>query len=698
MDFARLVGGQDAALTRQLAENLLSNTTFRNAAIKAAGNTEDTSTQDNPAQASAEAPSALDSLLDQLTSALTQAPATAAPDAPEQHNGVGIENLLNHPLVQQALSTVPAELALAVKVALGQIPPEMAERAFNLMNSVPAATASKVEAVLKNLSNEDLERGVNFFQALFNHEKMAFTQQSNGDAFLNSQNAQLLSGADLNKFLQTAYYVSVSGYDIGKFLDNSTKVLTKGDYDDFRRFLDVTDMALYKNEDMDKFFDFGNQLLETAPQDYEGNLFQAYTVMAHGGRVADYIDIANNLQVTGAGGRNNIVDLTRITIDFKNAGGYTPALFNMLATEAREGGNVRALMDEYMTDRGMAHSGPDYSRFDRIDRIDGSPMVIKQGEKAALFAQALSSASGLLPESVLAWSSKETGALAQGTSHLDLSTLPPGTYQIAVKIVGYRGTDTALKTVVVEPADGSVIVDGADEPEAPVNTEAQIVIPMSGKVKISVPEQPSGAAAPRELKLRVNNDAEESAGQPTPGMNSGLERMFQQGDKLTFTMKSGEELMAAMVNQLSETSWELTFGEGDQAVTVIVTLEPQQAGTEAPDDDAGPGDVVEGGGGSVPGDTAPVAPPAPPVVPLTRQEAMDLTRSAISSLNAGASASSVVATLNERYYATLDQQIASNQSYAQRVDEVRNDAAALKTLLQQVFRDLRNGSGYNPYV
>ncbi|MBF2054349.1 MAG: hypothetical protein IGS03_12930 [Candidatus Sericytochromatia bacterium] len=695
MDFARLVGGQDAALTRQLAENLLSNTTFRNAAIKAVAQTDESTNQD-AADASAEAPSALDSLLDQLTSALSQPPAADAPDAPDQHNGVGIENLLNHPLVQQALTNVPAEQALAVKVALGQIPPEMAERAFNLMNSVPASTVNKVGAVLKNLSNEDLERGITFFQALFNHEKMAFTQQSNGDAFLNSQNAQLLSGADLNKFLQTAYYVAISGYDIGKFLDNATNVLNKGDYDDFSRFLSVTDMALYKNEDMDAFFDFGNQLLETSPQDYEGNLFQAYTVMAHGGRVTDYIDIANNLKVTGAGGRNNIVDLTRITIDFKNAGGYTPALFNMLATEAREGGNVRALMDEYMADRGMAHSGPDFERFDRVERIDSSPMVIKQGENAALFAQALSSASGLLPESVLAWSSKETGALAQGTSHLDLSTLPPGTYHIAVKIVGYAGTDTALKTVIVEPADGSVTVDGeTDEPETPVNTEAQIEIPISGKVKISVPDQAPGAAVPGELKIRVNNDDEASAGQATPGMNSGLERMFQQGDKLTFTMKSGEELVVAMVTQLSEAAWELTFGEGEDAITVIVTLEPQRAGDGDDAGDGGPGGVADGGGTVSPGDDAPAQ---PAVEPLTRQEAMDLTRSAISSLNAGASASSVVASLNERYYAALDQQIASNQSYAQRVDEVRNDAAKLKTLLQQLFRELRNGSGYNPYV
>src|SRR5690606_14302877 len=99
----------------------------------------------------------------QLTSALTQATEAAEPGAaPTQSNGVGIETLLNHPLVKQALSTVPAELALGVKVALGQIPPELAERALGLLNAIPANTVNKVESVLQNLSSEDLERGVNF--------------------------------------------------------------------------------------------------------------------------------------------------------------------------------------------------------------------------------------------------------------------------------------------------------------------------------------------------------------------------------------------------------------------------------------------------------------------------------------------------------------------------------------------------------
>jgi len=690
MDFARLVGGQDSALTRQLAEQLLSNAIFRDAAIKAAGNAEEAG--DNPSNASSEAPSGLDNLLDQLTSALTQAAEAAEPDAvPTQSNGVGIETLLNHPLVRQALSTVPAELSLAVKVALGQIPPELAERALGLLNAIPASTVNKVESVLKNLSNEDLERGVNFFQALFNHEKMVFTKAGNADNYLDSANQNIVNGADLNKFLQTAYYVAASGYDIGKFLDNATNALKKGDYDDFQRLLSVTDMALYKGEDMDAFFDYGNQVLDSNPHDYESNLFQMYTIMAHGGRVADHIDIANNLKTTGAEGRNNLVDLTRITIDFKNLGGYTPALFNMLATEAREGGNVRALMDEYMADRGMPHTGPDFTKYDRIERIDGDPMVIKQGEKAAIFAQAVSSASGLLPESVLYWSSKETGAMAQGSSHLDLSKLPPGTYHIAVKIGGYSGgTDTALKTVIVEPADGSTTIDSGNQTPAPAQPE--IVVPMSGKVKIQIPVR---ANPPQNLDLymQTNGQSAQPVGQnANSGLNQTLQQPVQAGDKLDFSLRipgGTVNLSATKVEQLSDSSWQVTFGEADDPNAIVVTIE-----IVADDPFSGEG----GDEGPVVGGAAPSEPAAPPVVPLSKDEAMQVTRDALSSLNAGASAASVASTLNERYYAALDGLIESNQAYAQQVDEVRESASGLKALMQQVLRDLRASTGYNPYV
>ena len=713
MDFGRLVSGQDPNLTRNLAEQLLSNAAFRDAAIKAAAEDSESGDATQSQTQTAEISSGLDNLLNQLTTALTQASA-AAEASPETlgNAGPGLESVFSHPLIKQALASVPAELALGVKVALGQIPPQMAEAAVQLLNSIPASTVSKVESVINGLGEEELEKGIKFFQALFGQkDDRVYAQQDNRDNYLTSSNAQLVSGADLNSFLQTAYYVLSSGYDAGKFLDDATNVLNKGDYDDFRRFLSVTDMVMYRGDDLDTFFDFGNKMLDEAPDDYEGNLFQIYTTLAYGGNVNDYVDIADNLQVTGQDGRNNLVDMTRITVDFYKNGGYTPALFDMLATESREGGNVRELMDMYMSDRKMAHTGPDFTKFDRIERIDGPTMVIKQGESAALFAQAVSSRDGLLPESVLFWSSLESGAMSHGSSYLDLSKLPPGTYNIGVKIGNYAGgTDTAFKTVIVEPNPDYV----------PPTENPEIIVPVDSQVKITVQ---SGAASLRsDLYMKKNGeDPELVAENAQQGVGTTLEKTYKAGDKLDFLIRTlhpqgaydhGTDVGMSLdgrnyvkVEQLSDTSWKLYFEdlEADQAdwdyddVVVIVELLQVAQDTDAALEETAVEEVTTVVGG---GTTAPAS--------MSKEEAVQITRDAIASLASGSSTTVVASTLNERYYQALDEQIESNNNYARMVDNARIGPDKLKAVLQGVLQSLTGEAPpastnsqlpfyYNPY-
>ncbi len=723
MDFSRL--SADTAYTQQFAQQLLSNAAFRDAAIKANKAREE---QENAASAeeSTSAPSGLDNLLGVLSDAISQAAsAVENPGTPEAGDD-SVTQLLNHPFIKEALSALPLESALTLKVLMGQAPADIAQQAIELVNTLPANTVSKVATTLQNLSAEDLDEGVAFFSALFGIDRSdrEFTQGNNSDLYLNSSNSKVLSGAELNQFLRTAYYIQASGNDIGKFLEQATDVLQRGDYDDFDRFLSVADMVMYKNEDMDQYLGFAKQMLDESHHDFESNLFQMYMTMAYGGSMQNYIDLSANLKTTSLEGRNNLVDLTRITVDFRDAGGYVPALYQMLADEANEGGDVRALMNDYMELRGLADTSPDFTKYARIERIDGDPMVITQGESAALFAQAVSTRDGLLPESVLYWSSLETGALGNGSSYLDLSTLPPGTYHIAVKIGGYGlGTDTAFKTVIVEPGEGgSTTTPVAEQP---------VVLPESGQVRITLQDGSAGLRS----DLYVQRNGEEPQLVAENAQNGGsvvLEQDYNANDKLNFfirtytqdgssydhgTNTAGYEDKAYFsMTQNSASSWTIGFEDlpGDQAdwdyndVKVFIELIPPAASGDGNEDESGDGAVIIGGGtGATDGSSS---------TPYSFDETVAITRSAVEALGSGASASEVAEALNARYYASVDAQISNNQTYSQLIDDARSDSGQLKTVLEQVLQELTgeapatnppatgdNGNGggqyvYNPYA
>lgn len=716
MDFTRL--GADSTYTQQFAQQLLSNAAFRDAAFKANKAKEQ---QNQPSAAeetgsNSSAASGLDNLLGVLSNAISQA--ANGMENPESVPGDdSVAQLLSHPFIKEALSALPLESALTLKVLMGQAPPQAAQQAISLVNTLPADTVSKVSVALEGLSAENLEKGVNFFQALFGttRDDRAFTQGNNQDYYLNSDNSRVVSGAELNQFLRTAYYVQASGNDIGKFLDQATDVLNRGDYDDIDRFLSGADMVMYKKEDLSKYLDFSKKMLDDSHHDFESNIFQMYMTMSYGGSMQNYIDIADNLATSGAEGRNNLVDLTRVVVDFRNAGGYVPAMYQMLADEANEGGDVRELMNDYMALQGLQDTSPDFSRFARIERIDGDPMTIKQGESAALFAQAISSRDGLLPESVLFWSSLETGAMGNGSSYLDLSSLPPGTYTIAAKIGGYGlGTDTAFKTVIVEPSDGSETT----QPTLPVTAKPELVLPESGKVSILL--QNANASLRSDLYVQRNGGEPRLVAQNAQqGGNIVLEEDYQAGDKLDFFIRTykdgasydhgtntegyGDKNYFSMT-QNSANSWSIGFEDlsgadadwdYDDVQIYIELIQPTSTGES---------------------ETGEVG--SQPVVPYSAEETANMTRTAIQSLGTGATASDVAAALNSRYYASVDAQISNNQDYTKLITDARSDSGQLKTVLQQILKELTGevptttpatnpntgndgGSGqyvYNPYA
>jgi hypothetical protein len=281
---------------------------------------------------------------------------------------------------------------------------------------------------------------------------IAFTRTDANDPYINLQNRYQVYGADIQTLLSQVYSLARNGKNVDNYIEAASEVIAKGDYDDLKRFVSVAHTTLCQNQDLDKFYAFSKEILNKRSYDFESNIFSTQTMMLYGASLDTSLSILKNMENTGLTGRNNLVDLTRILVDARNRGFYLPFVMDQMA----QSGDTRAFMDSYMNAVGMKSTAPDFTKFNRIERIDGEDMIITQGESAALFGQAVSNYDGLLPESSLYWSSMQTGAISQGSSYLDLSKLGPGTYDIYVKIgPGYGGTDTATKRVIILPKDSN---------------------------------------------------------------------------------------------------------------------------------------------------------------------------------------------------------------------------------------------------
>lgn len=276
----------------------------------------------------------------------------------------------------------------------------------------------------------------------------AFFEADNLDPVLNAANSVQVTGGDLDLFLDVVSALKNRGLDVQQFCQTARLVAQKGDYDDVRRFLNVTKTVMSRRpQELNAYYKVCETALAKCPDDFEGIVFQLHTAVKYGATVSEFDALWKNLPLSGFEGDNNSVDLNRVLIDLRNRGGDVPAFIRMMGS-CQDG---RRLLDEYMALHGLANTCPDLSQYSQIQRMDQkAPMVIKEGEKAALFCQAISDAHGLLPESCVFWSSPELGAVDQGWT-LELDQLPPGTYHFYAKIGNYPGTDTAVRTVIVEP-------------------------------------------------------------------------------------------------------------------------------------------------------------------------------------------------------------------------------------------------------
>ncbi|MFN8671635.1 MAG: hypothetical protein U0457_06060 [Candidatus Sericytochromatia bacterium] len=289
-------------------------------------------------------------------------------------------------------------------------------------------------------------------------DDLLYTRTPSNDPNITSTNKSPVFGADVSKLLAQASQVAQRGDDVNLYLDTAKEIAEKGDYDDLRRFINVTSTVMNTKQPLNSYYSFAKDILNKRSYDFESNVFSLQTLLAYGTNMDTATKIMKNMETTGMTGRNNLVDLHRVIVNEKDKTGNSN-LASFLSDMAASG-DTRAFLDKYMEKNGIKTTAPDFTKFDRIERIDGEDMVITEGESAALFAQAISQQKGLLDKSVMYWSSLQTGAMDHGDNYLDLSKLKAGTYDIYVKIGNFAGgTDTAKKRVVVLPKD-EVYVDG----------------------------------------------------------------------------------------------------------------------------------------------------------------------------------------------------------------------------------------------
>lgn len=386
-----------------------------------------------------------------------------------------------------------------------------------------------LQAMLDALANA----GTNVPQTILDQVKQygdqrLFFQAHNTDSFLTAANSILVEGGDLGLFLQTALQVRNVG-DLDKFYRAVSNVMQKGDYDDLRRFLNVTGTVMRRGENLETWYAFSNQVLNEAPDDYEGVIFAAQTTMSYGASLADFKAMHAKLDMHGFEGRNNLVDLNRVTIAARKANLDVAAVLRLMAQEMQYEQDGRAIIDEMMQIFRLQDTRPDFNLFARIERLDSGPMTITQGESAALFCQAISSRDGLLPAYMTCWSSEELGEMGRG-NYMDLSKLPPGTYHFVAKIDG--GGDTAIKTVIVEPRDGepdpdegAVIIGGGGKPPVKGDDGNNGHGNDPGGVDPSNPGNSSGVGGPNGNQGNGNNghgNAPGGVNPNNPGNSSGV--------------------------------------------------------------------------------------------------------------------------------------------------------------------------------
>jgi hypothetical protein len=296
-----------------------------------------------------------------------------------------------------------------------------------------------------------------------NTDDIVFTRTDSSDFAINDQNKIGLSGGDLENFLIQSASVASNGQDIDKYLNTVTGIVNNCDYDDLRRFIDLTNFAIAGEQDLTVLLNYYGQIAASQPENMESNLFTIQTLMEYGASLGDSLEIMNNMETGGHQGKENMGELQAIIRDSAKRNVNLSGVFKEMAGC----GDTIGFIEAWLSFNGMKYIKPiDYSRYHKIETLDSKKsLVIHEGDDTALFAQTVSSTEGVLPESVMYWNSAQTGPLANGTSYLDLSILEPGTYDIYAKIGNYdAGTDTARRRIIVL-AKGEKLPDDCNDQE-----------------------------------------------------------------------------------------------------------------------------------------------------------------------------------------------------------------------------------------
>lgn len=279
-----------------------------------------------------------------------------------------------------------------------------------------------------------------------NGDDLIYTRTNSDDIYLNLENSMKYIGGDLNSFIDQAKKISNTGEDISNYVSVVSKILKKGDYDDLRRFIEVTDDSINNNYDLKELFRFADKISTKYSDNIEPLLYGLQTLFAYNADLEQSLKILENMKEKGEAGRKNVAEINAFLVALKNAGYETSNVIDSMA----ESGNSILFLDKLAEKYGFRKIEPELNtNFKKIEGLDvKKTLVMKKGESVALHAEAMSTEDGKLSPELLFWSSVQTGEMADGTNYLDLSKLDAGEYDIYVKIGGgYPCTDTAKRKV-----------------------------------------------------------------------------------------------------------------------------------------------------------------------------------------------------------------------------------------------------------
>lgn len=439
------------------------------------------------------------------------------------------------------------------------------------------------------------------------------------------------------------------GESVKEFFASLTEVVKELGGDCLQYYLSTCRNAARWGQDMSKVYACFGRLAKDSPETFAWNnsLFRDFDHRPNG--IADFECIVANLGTDQGWGTDRLKDFQAMLYDYAKQYASRDELIDTLLLDIKTCTDLGALSAEYLRLRGLPTAQPapnsDFEQVLSMDRDARAPIVMRQGEAIALYADGQGSRT---------WTLLESGESDSHEPLFDLSDLAPGVHHLfSSDQTQGRLRNLRLQTLIILPQD------------APAALQAQINAP---------------AASGQETRLRSKAEAILSRAQESKqAFGQRLQSLFTTTPEQNFSSK--------------EITWyNLPFLHA--AIDYSLIVKDEQGQDKAYENkvwqaylDSLTGAVRSCGcgkkNGSQPGQNqtarAQSASITAPSAPASGQPATSLLTQPVRQLLAESQPEAQAALrnlLDDRYYALLDQVMASNARYVEIHRQLSKSGAA----------------------